>query len=181
MDSKTREYFPGAGLPFITTAADSDFAQINFFDVKRESYIDGLTTGMHAFYRLMFAVESGSLKNFKGETEQDFDEMFKSAVSEAFSASNNEDEGEFTRRGAAIGFLYSVGKSLRDYAMGRAWRDTMLDEVHDANVYELSVYESSLKKNADLVQAVARPATEVQLPAKASTKSKSRVKAEVSA
>lgn len=160
MDSKTREFYPGAGLPFITTAKDSDFAQINHFDVKREAYTAGVVTGMHTVYQLLFAVESGPLINFKGETEEEADNLIRSVIEDVAAASKEQSPNDFDRKGASIGFLISLGRVLRDHAVGRTWRDTMMDDIADANTYELSLYESALMRNADLVKAVtpAQPA-----------------------
>ncbi|WP_322470261.1 hypothetical protein SOM08_06045 [Hydrogenophaga sp. SNF1] len=159
MDSKTRECYPGAGLPFITTAASSDTAPINHFDVQRQEYCDGLTTGMHAVYRLMFAIETGPLKDFGGEVAEDEDELFRYVVEDVIKAMV---DGIDDRRGAAVGFLCAMSRLLRDHAMGKPWRESMMDAIADDNNFALGEYESSLKRNADLVKAVT-PAQPVSL------------------
>jgi hypothetical protein len=160
MDSKTREFYPGAGLPFITTSATDEMASVNYFDVPKLTYTNGLTTGMRAVYQTLFAIESGPLTTCRGNSYEDEDNLFRSVIEEVVSAAGESELLEIGRRGAAIGFLISLSRLLRDHALGRTWRETMMDEIADANNYELSLYESTLKRNADLLKAVTPVARE---------------------
>lgn len=154
MDSKTREYYPGAGLPFITTTADNDFAPINHFNVPKKTYTAGFTTGMHAVYKVLFAIEAGSLTNFNGRYEEEEDGLLRDVIKDVMKAAEEYSPDGYDRRGAAIGFLCSLSRVFRDHARGKTWRETLMDDIADNNTYELSVYESALKSNADLLKAV---------------------------
>lgn len=154
MDSKTREFYPGSGVPFITTSAHSDVAPVHYFDMPREEYCAGMLTGMQGVYRLMFAIEKSPLINITGRSDEDEEGLFRSVVEDAISVLGEGVDEEIGRRGAAVGFLTSMSRMLRDHAKGKSWRESMMDEIADANTFALSEYESVVMRNTDLIDAV---------------------------
>lgn len=82
---------------------------LNFFDVPNENYGAGCSTGQLAFLEALIAAK---------ESDECYVEEIAGAAYSAMNDSRNRAELYKSKRGAAVGFLNTMGDAMRAFAKG---------------------------------------------------------------